>query len=60
VLNAHIIGLGFWLPLQTDILGQFFPEDDHAIDPPHISIPATAHSGVLTNRTSPNLSSTTG
>ncbi len=55
-----MIGLGFCPPLQTDIKGQVFPEDDHAIDPPHISIPATAHSGVLTNRTSPNLSSTTG
>ncbi len=55
-----MIGLGFCPPLQTDIKGQVFPEDDHAIDPPHISIPATPHSGVLTNRTSPNLSSTTG
>ncbi|WP_420172479.1 hypothetical protein [Leclercia adecarboxylata] len=59
MLKAHIIGLRVCLPFSHKFR-DMFPQTDHAIDPPQISIPATPHSGVLTNRTSPNLSSTTG
>jgi len=54
-----MIGLGVCLSFSHKFR-DMFPQTDHAIDPPHIPVPATLRSGVLTNRTSPNLPSTTG